>query len=97
MQHSDFKIGGHFYSGRSDGRLRKWRCTDVGTRVVVAIRVDSAVIHEYDFAAKKNAPRIVSEAEAERLGWFNGPPYAGVEYIFDEDDFEGCALSPDEL
>jgi len=43
MQHSEFKIGGIF---RCDGRL--WRCTDIGTRTIVAIRIDrvgSAVLH----------------------------------------------------
>jgi hypothetical protein len=24
----------------------------------------------------------------------SGPPYAGVEVVFDEDDIEGCALEP---
>jgi hypothetical protein len=97
MQHADFKIGEHFYTRTAGGQTRKWRCTDVGTRVVVAIRVDSAVISEHDFAARKSVSRIVSGAEADRLGWFDGPPYGVVEYIFDEDDFEGCALEPAEL
>ncbi len=28
--------------------------------------------------------------------WFNGPPYAVAECVFDEDDIEGCTLEPDE-
>jgi len=36
MKHADFAIGTQFTTDRG---LRHWRCTDVGTRVVVAIRV----------------------------------------------------------
>ena len=34
MQHGDFTIGLEFLYG-----VRHWRCTDIGTRVVVAIRL----------------------------------------------------------
>ena len=36
MRHSDFKIGLHFHTAAG-----LWRCTDVGTRVIVAIRLDA--------------------------------------------------------
>jgi hypothetical protein len=35
MQHSDFSIGKEFLCGQ-----RRWRCTDVGTRTIVAIVLD---------------------------------------------------------
>ena len=35
MHHSDFFIGCEFVTGAG-----RWRCTDVGTRVIVAIRID---------------------------------------------------------
>ena len=35
MKHSDFQIGLEFYSATG-----KWRCTDVGTRVIVAIKLE---------------------------------------------------------
>ncbi len=35
MEKSDFRIGTEFFTG-----VGKWRCTDVGSRVIVAIRVD---------------------------------------------------------
>jgi hypothetical protein len=35
MRHSDFKIGTEFYSATG-----KWRCTDVGSRVIVAIKLE---------------------------------------------------------
>jgi hypothetical protein len=39
--------------------------------------------------------RILSRAEAEAEGWFNGPPYAVAESVFDEYDLEGCSLEPE--
>ncbi len=36
MRHNDFCIVLHFYTPAS-----RWRCTDVGTRVIVAIRLDA--------------------------------------------------------
>lgn len=64
MKKEDFQIGCEFYT-----RTGKWRCTDVGTRVIVAIKLD-----ETDES------------------WFNGPPYAVVEHVFDEYGFGGCRL-----
>ncbi len=32
MKHSDFTVGGEFLCGE-----KRWRCTDIGTRVVVAV------------------------------------------------------------
>ena len=68
MQHHAFRVGEPFWSG---GHRR--RCTDIGTRVITAIKLD----HEDD-------PR-----------WYNGPPYAVAETVFDEDDMAGCTLEPD--
>lgn len=36
MKKDDFSIGLEFYTGSG-----KWRCTDVGTRVIVAIKLDA--------------------------------------------------------
>ena len=69
MEHSDFRIGCEFLTAAG-----RWRCTDVGTRTIAAIRLD--LDHE---------PR-----------WYNGPPYAVAEHVFDEDDFEGCDRAPGE-
>ena len=78
MEHSEFKIGTLFWCGE-----RQWRCTDVGTRTIVAIRIDLVEVGGSE-------PRILSGAEAEAEGWFNGPPYPVAEVIFDEYDMEGC-------
>lgn len=63
MRREDFQIGSVFVCGDD-----RWRCTDVGTRIIVAIRLD----HEDD------------------PSWYNGPPYAVAESVFDEYDQEGC-------
>ena len=63
MTHEDFAIGGQF---SSDGK--QFRCTDKGTRTVIAIEID----------------------DREDQSWFNGPPYAVAERVFDEFDIEGC-------
>lgn len=69
MKREEFAIGLVFWS---DGR--RWRCTDIGTRVITAFRLD----HEDD------------------PSWYNGPPYAVAEEVFDEDDLEGCQLTPED-
>jgi hypothetical protein len=50
----------------------RWRCTDVGTRTIAAIKLDM----DHD------------------PSWYNGPPYAVAESVFDEDGFEGCDPAP---
>ena len=67
MKHSDFQIGREFLT-----ETGRWRCTDVGKRTIVAIKLD----HDDD-------PR-----------WYNGPPYAVVERVFDEYDLEGLSPAP---
>jgi hypothetical protein len=94
MQHSEFKIGTEFWcSGR------QWRCTDIGARTIVAIRLDRVEVVSALAAARSGMPerrRILSRGEAEAEGWFNGPPYAVAESVFDEYDIEGCSLEPEE-
>ncbi|MDS4058101.1 MAG: antitoxin VbhA family protein [Candidatus Contendobacter sp.] len=63
MQRTDFAIGLEFECGG-----KRWRCTDLGTRTVIAIAL------EYP----------------EDPSWYNGPPYAVAETVFDEYDLEGC-------
>jgi hypothetical protein len=63
MRLADFRIGREFMMAEA-----RWRCTDVGSRVVTAIRLD----HPDD------------------PSWYNGPPYAVLESVIDEDDMLGC-------
>src|SRR5436305_13062099 len=67
MKHSDFKIGTEFLTGSG-----RWRCTDVGTRTVIAIKLDL----DHD------------------PSWYNGPPYAVAESVFDEDGMQDCDPAP---
>jgi hypothetical protein len=85
MQHSEFTIGATFWC--SD---RQWRCTDIGTRTVIAIRIDSVQVG----STNPELRRTLNQAEAKADGWFNGPPYAVAERVFDENDLPVCSLEP---
>lgn len=88
MRCEDFVIGREFWCGG-----KRWRCTDVGSRVIVAICLES---HE-----------IVTRLSGEQIGesvceirsitddpeWLNGPPYALAESVFDENDIKGCSVT----
>jgi hypothetical protein len=69
MKHSDFKIGIEFLTATG-----RWRCTDIGTRTIAAIKLD------LDHDAR----------------WYDGPPYAAAENLFDEDGIDGCEPAPQE-
>lgn len=57
MEHGDFAIGKEFLTATG-----VWRCTDIGTSTIIAIKVSD-----------RGDP-----------SWFNGPPYAVAEMVFDE-------------
>ncbi|MCI0146672.1 hypothetical protein KNO81_12315 [Paraburkholderia sediminicola] len=68
MEHSEFEIGTEFYSGATT----LWRCTDVGSRTIVAVEVKGGypaphqappfsdaveiVFDEYDFGGLSRQP-----------------------------------------
>jgi len=80
MTHDEFKIGSDFMlSGQ------KYRCTDVGTRVIIAIKIGPFIN-----VFVNDKPTTLSELEAEDQEWFQGPPYAVREIVFDEDDIQAC-------
>jgi hypothetical protein len=73
---------------------REWRCTDICSRTVVAICLDDAEVVEYSPGRlKRKTTRTLSRSEREARGWFRGPPYAGVERVFDEYDIGGCEVT----
>jgi hypothetical protein len=88
MEHSEFEIGTMFWRGGG-----QWRCTDVGTRTITAVRIDRVEIHDHPAGSL----RVLCCAEAEEEGWFNGPPYAVAETVFDEDDIEGCSPATENI
>jgi hypothetical protein len=67
---------------------RVFRCTDIGTRTVIAVRINCVEVSGKD--DKGISTKVLSRSEAESQGWFNGPPYAIAEFVFDEDDLEAC-------
>jgi hypothetical protein len=89
MKHSDFRIGLEFWCGQ-----KRWRCTDVGTRVITAISLEP---HE---VVELSAPRDSSGALRKRSytttdpSWLIGPPYTVAETVFDEYDIGGCSVTP---
>jgi hypothetical protein len=85
MKLNEFKIGAEFYC---DGR--KWRCTDVGTRTVIALPADRVMVATSESGETSCEERPVTERD------FSGPPYANAEHVFDEPDIEACTLAPPE-
>ncbi len=79
MRRSDFKIGTEFYTAAG-----KWRCTDIGTCVIVAISLESPRKLETN---SKDGLHVTYSNDPSDL---TGPPYMVNEVVFDEYDFEGC-------
>lgn len=78
MKHGDFSIGLEFSCGS-----RRWRCTDVGSRVVVAICLEPRWNGNSEKCGFSSDPRDL-----------NGPPYSVAEVVFDEYDLDACTLLP---
>jgi hypothetical protein len=89
MELNEFVIGETFRT-----EAGAFRCTDIGTRVVVAVKL---------------GPRSVTRAEKvddewrhttrmdDDPSWLNGPPYAVEEVVFDEYDLPACFKTEAEL
>ena len=89
MKHEEFRIGEEFWCGD-----HKWRCTDIGTRVVVAIRLGPHEIAVATPGDKNPAELNIQHKITDDPSWLNGPPYAVAEHIFDEDSIECCSHTP---
>lgn len=85
MHHRDFSIGLEF---RCSEKL--WGCTDVGTRVIVAISLEPrdmvGVESVLDGSSKRIETRYVSTDPRD----LKGPPYGVAESVFDEYDIDSC-------
>ena len=80
MRHDDFSIGLEFMTDTG-----QWRCTDTGTRTIIAIKISAVqVMHQADDG------QLTSETVRTDSSWFNGPPNAVAESVFDEDSMLGC-------
>jgi hypothetical protein len=88
MKHSEFTIGQTLTTGHG-----LWRCTDIRTRTVVAIRINHAEVVNVTVRGGKPERETQSVVDPRRdRSWLNGPPYAFAETVFDEYDF--AALRP---
>jgi hypothetical protein len=83
MKHEDFCIGAEFWTATGT-----WRCTDVGTRTIVAIKLGLREIERIQTGDGRDRRQIT--VVADDPSWLNGPPYAVTETVFDEDDIETC-------
>ena len=88
MKWGDFSIGIEFTCGG-----KRWRCTDVGSRVIVAICLEPVekCTLIVDLESSHNMQSEITLAVD--TSWSNGPPYAVCETVFDEYDIEGCELA----
>jgi hypothetical protein len=82
MELSDFVIGKTFWTHSGT-----FRCTDIGTRVVVAVKLGPRAVSRAESA--DGEVRITKRIDDEP-SWLNGPPYAVEEAVFDENELLGC-------
>lgn len=90
MKHSDFHIGTEFFT-----ETGKWRCTDVGTRVIVAISLEYRELVRVRWC--ESGERIEERVTSDDPCDLAGPPYMLVEHVFDEYSIEGCYTTADEV
>lgn len=82
MRHEDFTIGEAFWTAGGP-----YRCTDVGTRTIVAVHLGPrAIVQQESVGGQHRATTVVVDDPS----WLNGPPYAVVEVVFDENDMGDC-------
>ncbi len=75
---------------------RRWRCTDIGARVVVAISLESRTITQRSYPHGIRGAVVEHRYVTDDPSWLNGPPYAVAEEVFDEYAQEACTQSPDD-
>ena len=91
MTHEEFHIGLEFWCGG-----KRWRCTDVGSRVIVAISLETREIVKVEHVEGQPGPLRETRVLTDDPSWLNGPPYAVAEEVFDEYSLPGCSLSPED-
>jgi hypothetical protein len=87
MERHEFRIGLEFWCGG-----KPLRCTDVGTRVIVAISLGPHEVVEVTSDARGYGARTERRYMTDDTSWHSGPPYAIAESVFDEYDLEACSL-----
>ncbi|HWR98076.1 MAG TPA: hypothetical protein VN317_06605 [Candidatus Methanoperedens sp.] len=83
VKHSEFSIGMTFFTAAG-----AWRCTDIGTRLVVALSLEprTNVRRTRSGDGALTEQRYLSDDPADLIG----PPYSVAETVFDEYDLAGC-------
>jgi hypothetical protein len=89
MELSDFAIGETFWT-----HAGAFRCTDIGTRVVVAVKLGP---REVSRAESVDGEVRITKRIDDDPSWLNGPPYAVEEVVFDENELLGCFRTEAEL
>ena len=87
MKHDEFRISRQFWCGG-----RRWRCTDVGSRVIAAICLEPHEVVTVETDKDNPANRREYRSMTDDPSWLIGPPYKVAEEVFDEYDIEGCSL-----
>ena len=89
MKHSEFHIGMEFFTGSG-----RWRCTDVGTRVIAAISLEPRdTVRSWKDDSGKNEEHFMSDDPRDLIG----PPYKVAEHVFDEYGMDGCYATAEEV
>ena len=81
MELRDFVIGEAFWT-----HGEAFRCTDIGTRVVVAVKLGPRAIGR---AETVDGELQITKRIDDNPSWLNGPPYAVEELVFDENELAG--------
>ena len=92
MNLSDFSIGLEFLCGD-----KRWKCTDVGTRVVTAICLDPREMVHSEVDPNDKAKRVQTRHVSTDHRDLYGPPYGVAESVFDEYDMEACSVEREGL
>lgn len=69
-------------------------CTDIGTRVVVAVKLGPREIAR---AESVDGELRITKRIDDDPSWLNGPPYAVEEVVFDENELLGCFRTEAEM
>ncbi len=88
MELADFRIGQEFYCAG-----KRWRCTDVGSRVVVAICLEPHEVVSISDPDTCPSARRDHRHVTDEPSWFDGPPFVVIEEVFDEHSIQACSLA----
>ena len=88
MNHDNFHIDLDFWCGD-----KRWRCTDVGSRVIVAISLEPHEVASIDVDPQDQSKHSEQRYMTDDPSWLLGPTYAIVEHVFDEDSIVGCSIT----